>query len=260
MDYKKIIALNPNDADSYYQVGRIYQEQEKFNEAIQYFQQSLALENNVTNSWNGLAYSLAKQGRLEEAIEIFDRLLEIEPDNIKCRWNCSLTFLKKGDFKKGLPDFECRKHLPNFHKSYLGERSMWDGSDLNRKTILLHNGDDGFGDIIQLIRYAPLVAQKGGRVIFACPKPLFRLFGCISGIDRLVILEDKLPDTDVYLPLLSLLYYLGTTLETIPAKIPYINLPKNDQWKDGNLPIVPQGFPKTRFKIGIVWSSGHRER
>lgn len=260
VDYNKIIALMPNDVDTYTKLGIVYQQLEKFEKAVHYFQKSLALKPNFLPNCKRLAYSIGRQGKLEEAIDLFNQILEIEPNDIITRWNRSLTLLKSGKFKEGLPDYECRKHIRNFTYSLDCPQPMWDGSDLNGKTILLYHGDDGFGDIIHYIRYAPLVAQRGGRVVFACTKPLLRLLSCVSGIELLTDTKLKLPDFDIYVSLLSLPYLLGTTLETIPASIPYITLPKSQQWQDRNFPLLPPASPETKLKIGIVWSSGHRER
>jgi pentatricopeptide repeat protein len=254
LNYKQVIGLNHNEVDTYNKLGMIYQQLEKFEEAITYFQKSLILKPNSLDIYKRLAYSLGRQGRLEEAIDLFNQILAIEPDDIKTRWNRSLTLLKSGNFQEGLPDYEYRKHLPNFPYFLDCTQPLWNASDLDGKTILLHHEDDGFGDIIHYIRYAPLVSKKGVRVIFACTKPLLKLLQNVSGIEQLVETKSELPNFDVYVPLLSLPYYLGTTLETIPATIPYITVPKFEQ------PLLPQKFSGTNFKIGIVWSSGHRER
>src|SRR3954452_18313337 len=97
----------------------------------------------------------------------------------------------------------------------------WDGSPLEGRSILL-TAEQGLGDTIQFIRYAPLVQQRGGKVLFACQKALVPLLRRCAGIDRIVAREEESPTADVYAPLMSLPALLGTTLATIPANVAYI--------------------------------------
>ena len=97
----------------------------------------------------------------------------------------------------------------------------WVGSALGGRTILLH-AEMGLGDTIQFVRYAPLVKDRGGRVVVEAQAALVRLLARTPGIDQLVARDAPLPDFDVHAPLLSVPYLLGTTLATIPADIPYV--------------------------------------
>ncbi|HEY9872665.1 MAG TPA: hypothetical protein V6D12_04485, partial [Candidatus Obscuribacterales bacterium] len=123
---------------------------------------------------------------------------------------------------------------------------VWDGSNLEGRTILLH-AEQGFGDTIQFIRYAPLVAGYQGRVFVECYAPLIKLFKCIPGIEQLIVKGETLPEFDVHAPLMSLPGILGTTLETVPAEVPYLYPPIP--------PIQLAVPPETRLKVGIVWAS-----
>ncbi|HEY9876455.1 MAG TPA: hypothetical protein V6D12_23720 [Candidatus Obscuribacterales bacterium] len=123
---------------------------------------------------------------------------------------------------------------------------VWDGSNLEGRTILLH-AEQGFGDTIQFIRYAPLVAGYQGRVFVECYAPLIKLFKCIPGIEQLIIKGETLPEFDVHAPLMSLPGILGTTLETVPAEVPYLSPPIP--------PIQLEVPPETLLKVGIVWAS-----
>jgi hypothetical protein len=106
--------------------------------------------------------------------------------------------------------------------------------------------EQGLGDMIQFIRYAPLV--KGGRVVVECPGTLVPLFSSCPGIDRLVAEGDALPEYDVHLPLLSLPHRLGTTLATVPADVPYLAAPAEriERWRAAVAAV--EGF-----KVGVVW-------
>lgn len=258
VEYKKVINIAPNDPVSYTGLGNIYQHQANFDEAIYYYQKALALAP-TCNTYFGLATCFTAQNNLDEAISYLTQGLKIEPDNPKLRCERGINLLKKGDYENGLPDFEYRLLL-SYTKNYgKFKDTMWDGSDLNGKNILLHIGSR-LSRAIQLIRYAPLVAQRGGNVIFACPKVLLRLFSNISGITQLVEREITSSDFEVNASLLSLPYLLGTTLSSIPASVPYISLPKPQQLTDLGVPLFPKTVSDSRLKIGIVWKTGEYER
>jgi hypothetical protein len=121
----------------------------------------------------------------------------------------------------------------------------WDGSPLNGKSILLYaETGSGMGDTLQFIRYAPLVAARGGRVIVECQASLVRLLQRMAGIDLVIAIDDPLPPIAVQSALLSLPLCFGTTLDTIPATVPYLRTADRLDW---DLP------PDSRRKVGLVW-------
>src|SRR5262249_15052364 len=100
---------------------------------------------------------------------------------------------------------------------------FWRGEPLAGKIILLH-AEQGFGDSLMFLRYAPMVAARGGRVIIEVPKALVRLAQSLAGGPFAVVAEGTpLPGFDVHCPLMSLPLALGTTPQSIPAKIPYFS-------------------------------------
>src|SRR5262249_18345434 len=153
------------------------------------------------------------QGDLERAIAQYERAIALKPDYPDAHWNRSLAWLLQGDFARGWADYEwrwrCRRTtpLPQF------TQPRWDGSPLDGRAILLY-GEQGLGDTLQFIRYAPLVAARGGRVVVQCQDCLLPLLSRSAGIDHLVGWSATVPDFDVWVPLLSLPHLLGTTLET----------------------------------------------
>src|SRR5262249_55222554 len=123
----------------------------------------------------------------------------------------------------------------------------WDGSPLQGRTILLHM-EQGLGDMIQFLRFAPLIKEQSGTVIVECPRNLVPLFRSCAGIDRLVAEGEPLPPFDVQAPLLTLPSLLKTTLQSVPARIPYLAADPNrvENWRHKLEPI-------RAFKIGIAW-------
>ncbi len=69
--------------------------------------------------------------------------------------------------------------------------------------------EQGLGDTMQFIRFAPLVKARRAHVVVACPKALIRLVARCPGVDRVVDWKSTLPDCDVHASLLSLPAILG---------------------------------------------------
>jgi len=108
--------------------------------------------------------------------------------------------------------------------------------------------EQGIGDTIQFLRYIALI--KGGTVIFACQPELRWLINRSLDIEYVVAgVEDTVEiPYDVWIPLMSLPNIFATTLNNIPAPIPYI-------YPDGKKVAKWQTrLQTTDFKIGIVWT------
>src|SRR5207244_613779 len=113
------------------------------------------------------------------------------------------------------------------------DRPRWDGGDVEGKTVLLH-AEQGLGDTIEFIRYARLVKERGATVLVESQPALIPLLTRCAGIDRLLLQGGSLPDFDVQCPLLSLPGVFNTTLQSIPAGVPYLS-PEPDRlrlWGD----------------------------
>ena len=117
---------------------------------------------------------------------------------------------------------------------------------MNGKSILIY-AEQGFGDTIQFVRYIDLLPDANTIIIVVCQPELKTLFKSINRIDTLVTKGEDIPDSDVHVPLLSLPYMFNTTLDTIPARIPYLYLnPEADS--------VFHLDDSHDLKIGIVWA------
>lgn len=186
------------------------------------------------------------EGRHEESIAYCDAALQQEPDSPEAHKNRAIVRLLQGRFSEGLPEYEWRWKCPELPERPF-QQPLWDGGPLDGKTIMLH-AEQGLGDTIQFVRYARLVKQRGGRVIVVCQKTLLPLLAGCEGIERLVAQGDPLPAFDVHAPLLSLPRIFGTTLETIPNDVPYLQAEPTlvERWRRA-LDELPG------YRVGIAW-------
>jgi tetratricopeptide (TPR) repeat protein/glycosyltransferase involved in cell wall biosynthesis len=237
--FQKALALKPDHALTHNSLGDAFRRLGRLDEAVEFLRRAIALDPNFPEAYQNLGTTLYQQGEFQAATDSYQQALRLRPDYPKVRFNYSFILLLQGDLRQGFREYESRwvggdLPLPKF------SQPQWDGSDLTGKTILLHP-EQGLGDTIQFVRYAPLVKQRGGRVLFGCPPALFRLLETAPGIDRLVAEGESVPEFDCYAPLLSLPHLLDTTLETIPAPIPYLAAP------------APSRI-HTPLKVGLVWA------
>ena len=91
------------------------------------------------------------------------------------------------------------------HRHAGGRRSLgkplWLGEyPLARKTILLH-AEQGLGDCIQFVRYAPMLARAGAKVVLEVPRELVALLSRVEGVATVIARGEALPAFDVHCPL-----------------------------------------------------------
>jgi Flp pilus assembly protein TadD len=168
-----------------------------------------------------LAMNLGRQGRWSEAIVYYDRAVRQRPDYPELHRNLGYALLAVGDFERGWPEHEWRlKCAP--HPGCRINRTFWNGDVFPGQSILLHF-EQGMGDTLQFIRYARLVKPRGGRVVVLCPPALVRLLSRCEGVDLAFDGLSFEPECHIQASLMSLPGIFGTTMETIPARVPYLS-------------------------------------
>ncbi len=251
--YEQALRLKPDYAEAHNNLGIALMEQGRLEEAVASYEQALRVKPDYAEAHNNLGIALGDQGNLEEAVASYQQALRLKPNYAEAHKNLALTWLLLGNFEQGWLEYQWRWQCKEFSPPGF-QQPLWDGAALQGQTILLH-AEQGLGDTLQFIRYAPLVQERGGTVLMACPAPLIRLLAGCPGIDRLIPQGGSLPPFDVHAPLLSLPKILGTTLVTVPAKVPYLfaDADLTTQWGR-----ELKQFPA--FKIGIGWQGSPKYR
>jgi len=195
-----------------------------------------------------LATSHQQEGRFEVAVDIYRQLIDHDPENPTLHLCLGQILLLIGEFDAGWREYEWRWVL------FAEERPdypmpKWRGEELDGKVVFVH-GEQGYGDNIQFIRYAPMVARKGGRVVIGSPPGLKPLLSTVEGIEAIVEPNEPIPPFEFHIPLASLPHVLQTQMETIPGDIPYLRAESNrvEAWKK-------RFSHSDRLKVGICWQA-----
>jgi tetratricopeptide (TPR) repeat protein len=255
--YRQALRLAPDSLDVRYNLALLAQERERLEEAVECYGHVLERKPDHSEARNNLGNTLLALGRPEEAILSYRRSLADNPESVEARWNMAVAQLLLGRFEEGWQGHEWRFRQPESTPRVFPQ-PLWDGAPLDGKRILLH-AEQGLGDTIQFVRYAQLAQQRGGHVILECQQPLLRLLAGVRGIDQLVASGFPLPGFDCHAPLLSLPRIFRTTLETVPAQVPFIHIgaPDVERWRDV---IRSRVGSKTGLKVGLTWAGnpGHK--
>jgi Tfp pilus assembly protein PilF len=244
--YRRALEIDPNFADAHNSLGNAFRQQGKLEEAVACYRRALELKPDFAYAHNNLAVALVGQKRFDEAETHYRKALAIVPDFADLHQNFAMLLLAQGRFAEGWRELEWRLRKPGNEEQRVPQ-PRWTGDSLAGRAILLRN-DMGLGDMIQFMRYAEPLKQQGARVIVECPRPLARLAARASSVDSVVIAGDPLPSFDTYLPMLSLPAVLGTSLDSIPAHVPYLT-PDDDALATWQRELSAE----PGFKIGIAW-------
>ena len=246
---KKSLSINPRQPDALYNLGVELQKEAKLEEALNCYQQALQLAPQNVNAWLNRGNTLKDLQRHEEAIQSFDQAIRLNPNVPSVYWNKALTEISLGHYEEGWKLYESGWAAGERGTPRVFKEPTWLGQeDIKGKTLFIYP-EQGLGDFIQFCRYVPMVEALGAKVVLEVPKPLIDLVKTLQGNFTIIEAGETLPSFDMVCPIMSLPLAFKTTLETIPAKVPYLfaNKEKQAEWHQ-KLGV------KTKPKIGIVWS------
>jgi tetratricopeptide (TPR) repeat protein len=246
--FDRAITLKPDYAEAFLNRGSALDTLRRHEQALASFERALAIKPDFPEALSNRCNALLELARYDEAVASSDQALALRPDYAQAHWNRSLIRLLQGELAEGFGEYEWRWKRPEIASSARRfEQPLWGGEPLRGRTILLH-AEQGIGDTLQFVRYVPLVAARGARIVLEVQRPLQRLLSVLPGVSQVIAEGDDLPAFDVHCPLLSLPRAFGTTLETIPAEAPYLPL------RPAAVATWKERLPAPGPRIGIAWS------
>lgn len=195
------------------------------------------------------ADNMLLQRRLREARQIFHEAEAIGAPADRCSSGRWMAAMLHGDFEAAWRESDAirARGAPDPHR-------FWNGEDLRNACVIvrcLH----GFGDAMQMLRYAPQLRQIAARVIFEVPPRMLPIASMFDGVAEVITWGEAAPDVppawDVQVEVTELPYLFRTTLDDLPIGTNYLKLP-DDMVRQ----VACAMGPAIRPRIGIVWASG----
>ena len=253
--FRRAIELDPERAVGWQNLGVALRQQDRLEESNDAFSRAMPLDERAggdLESFVNLAIGLEDLGQRRDALALLEQKLPLTPSTYG-HFAYSLSLLGAGRLTEGWHHHEFRwLNEPVRSMRHRGRTPAWAGQDLRGKTIRLRV-EQGIGDVIQFVRYAPMLQALGASVQMG---NLLGLTDSFRGIDRVLGEAESMLPIDYYANLLSLPRIFGTDVATIPADVPYVSVrpDKAAQWSARITAVAGS------LNVGLVWAGNPAHR
>jgi hypothetical protein len=254
LNIEKAIALQPEEPSFHNNIAAAHFDQLHAEAALVEFNKAIELKADFPEALMNKGNVLKFQGDLPGALDSYRLSIKARPDYADAHLHLSFAALMAGLYEEGWKEFEWR-----WKTSQLPSRGLpfpdWNGEDLTGKKLLIY-AEQGHGDALQFVRYAPIVKKMYDcTVLVEVRQPLTRLIKSMGGFDDVITYGERGPDDiDYVVAMMSLPRILGTTVETIPWSGPYFKADpfRVSLWAE-QLKKLPPGL-----KVGVCWAGMSR--
>lgn len=104
-EWRKALAMNPDDAKAHNNFGVTLVRGRKPQEALEHFRRALELKPDYGEVHVNLGMALAVKGELDEAIRHYEKALELNSESVDARANLAHSLLEKGRFDDAIRHF-----------------------------------------------------------------------------------------------------------------------------------------------------------
>ncbi len=253
--YEKALSIAPTFIDAYNNYAIMEREQGDFIKAKSLLENALSIDSEHYRSKYHYADILFELGDFAGCINHYQAAINLGAETQEAHFGLAFALLMTGDYAEGWRQYMWRdlKQIIGLYQQSHPNVPMWQGESLSDKTIVVIC-EQGYGDSIQFIRYIDELSSLGAKhIVLSAPEPLKKLFSSIIDTELIFTHYDALPAHDYFSPLLNLPAILGTDLQSIPNKIPYLKTISElqEKWR---CRFADSGRPR----IGVVWHGSNK--
>lgn len=282
--YADVLAQNPKDAGIWTNLGALYRTMGRHEMGRIAQERAYALAPNDIGVRNNYANILSDLGGYAQSIELRKASLAEDPSHIMHHAMIGRCYRGMGQYQDAI-DYLTPKvaEYPNEHEiklqlafaqlgagqygaAFRSYDARWesdeltpanvpfpkweDGMSVTGKTLLIFP-EQGFGDMVLLSRFIPLIAAMGATIRLVVKTPLMRLLDGIDGVEWVGPSASKDDPVDLWLNLMDLpkLVYSATDQGPVPPPI-RLNVPAESTTRAKAL----TSQHRDMFKVGVIWS------
>jgi tetratricopeptide (TPR) repeat protein len=216
---RRALELKPDHAGACHTLGAVHADLDRFEEAIAYYREALRHDPGSAESYIGLGMALCAVGQAHEAIETGRKAIEVSPRSADIHYGHGALLARIGMTEQALAGYrEALRLDPRHRHSHfaLAAQLLAQGDfreawrhyaerrpahnresldalphDLHGKRILLIR-DQGFGDELFFLRFAPQLKARGAWLAYGPGAKLRPLVERLEFIDRVAAVDEAL--------------------------------------------------------------------
>lgn len=202
------------------------------------------------------------RGDLAGAKACLRRAIEADPASAAASYNLAMIELAQGEYKQGFAHFESRFAAVEGtpwdsprQRELLRDPRRWRGEPIAGRRLLVW-GEQGYGDVIMMLRYLRLLKDRGaGKLVVCCEPALSRLVAAMGCADEVVAAPEGVPSDgyDLHCPIMSLPSMFATTSRSIPGAVPYLHV-TDEESRQWHRRLSTLG----RLKVGLAWAGARK--
>lgn len=179
--FRHAARLAPNEVSFQSHLGKALIAVGNYRQAVSICREVTRKMSGDAYAWRNLGLALFRCGRFDEGQQAFEQALMLVPSFPSARFNLSYCQLLSGNLLEGWKGLEVRREL---HAKEFGVTKLpnvtYLKSDGEGKTLIVDT-EQGYGDSLQFIRYAPLLVESDYNVIIRAKDSELRILQTIGG-------------------------------------------------------------------------------
>jgi len=239
----RALALDPGSVAARLGLGRLWVRRSRFAEGAAILAEADRMQPDSPVILTTLGQAMLGLRRFAEGEALLHRAALLRPNDPWPHLGLALSRFLQGDWRSAFAHYRWRRALPGaVPQPRRGDR-VWAGESLFGASILLF-GEQGKGDTIQFLRFAPVLAEHGAEVSILCPPDLLPVILATAKVKPFCGPTRR--RFDFVASLIDVADILGVGPETVPARVPYLAAP--------NRSILPPPPAGTRLRVGLCWA------
>jgi tetratricopeptide (TPR) repeat protein len=256
--YREALALDPLFLEAHVDLAGVLWRVGDFDGALLHARKAVDMAPEHPYAVRIVGTALLNLNRIDEAKGHLRKALKLLPEFALAELDLAFASLLAGEMDEGWRLYARRWRDGERMKrpTFFQPDAEWKGrreQPLRGRRIAIY-AEQGFGDVIQFIRYATLMQEDGATVYAVVHEELAALIeGSMPGV--LCLTPQRRFETELHVALMDLPMHYGTRLESIPAATPYLKAPENkvSQWREKLQPW------SGKFKVGLAWTGSPKQ-